>query len=463
METSQSFESKLKTIAQKIQDHYHIKREIAIRVVMSMILAGLGANDDCHPLEAEVLSDEVDSYSSNISIIIDKIRDFLQAKRMPQVTKDFILSELGNAFTNKISGETKNETDGFKEIYCDVLQEIVPIAKKQNELLFDLSEILFAYTEMNDDTKNDIVLTPRYVADMMTELCLVNKNSHVLDITAGTGIFLLSSMRRMLDDIRSFGNERIIIEDIDYLRKSRLFGIEKDREMYLLALFNFILADINTENLFHGDALQILDANAMFDYYPFTALLLNQPYPAEENGFVFAEKAMSKMKSGRAAILVQTSAGTGSGLPYTSYILENNTLVACILMADIFKGQAVGSTSLYVFDVGIPHDVDRKVVFIDMTVDGDTRSTNRKTSSALKYKDPDNAYSHYQEAVDIVLGRKVKTGYYSEGREVFYDKITLNGNDWDVNLHRKSNIVPTIDDFQQIVKEYMQWSTEQMI
>lgn len=79
------------------------------------------------------------------------------------------------------------------------------------------------------------------------------------------------------------------------------------------------------------------------------------------------------MNNGRAVILIQENAGSGNGLPYTKNILENNTLVASIHMSDIFHGKAGVQTAIYVFNIGVPHDIKQLVKFIDFSNGGYTR------------------------------------------------------------------------------------------
>ena len=97
------------------------------------------------------------------------------------------------------------------------------------------------------------------------------------------------------------------------------------------------------------------------------------------------------MKSGRAAILIQENAGSGNGLPYTKDILKNNTLVASIHMADIFRGKAGVQIAIYVFDIGKPHNEKQLVKFVDFTNDGYTRQNRKKSSQNVNLKNTNNA------------------------------------------------------------------------
>lgn len=94
--------------------------------------------------------------------------------------------------------------------------------------------------------------------------------------------------------------------------------------------------------------------------------------------FNFVKLALSRMKGGRAAVLIQENAGGGEGGSFSRDILENNTLVASIKMGNIFCGRSNVQTAIYVFDVSHAHPEKKKVKFIDFTNDGYSRQNRKK-------------------------------------------------------------------------------------
>lgn len=174
-----------------------------------------------------------------------------------------------------------------------------------------------------------------------------------------------------------------------------------------------IMMGDGSTNILHKDSLTEFEGNyeqgdEAGKPFPANVFLLNPPYSAPGKGFIFVKKALSKMSSGRAAILIQENAGSGNGLPYTKEILENNTLVASIHMSDIFCGKAGVQTAIYVFDIGIKHNKDNIVKFIDFSNDGYTRQNKKKSGANVNLKNTDHATDRYEEIVDIVLNRKKK-------------------------------------------------------
>lgn len=82
-----------------------------------------------------------------------------------------------------------------------------------------------------------------------------------------------------------------------------------------------------SSNIIHKDSLTEFDGkyeqgDLNGKDFPANVFLLNPPYSAPGKGFIFVEKALSKMENGRAAILIQENAGSGIGLPYTKKLLQ---------------------------------------------------------------------------------------------------------------------------------------------
>ena len=190
--------------------------------------------------------------------------------------------------------------------------------------------------------------------------------------------------------------------------------------------------------------------------------ILNPPYSAQGKGFIFVEEAFKRMNNGRAAILIQENAGSGNGLPYTKRILENNSLIASIHMADIFRGKAGVQTAIYVFEVGKPHNEKQIVKFIDFSNDGYTRQNRKKSSQDSNLKNTHNAIERYEEIVNLVLFGKTYLNFFSE-EDYLEDTITLKGNDWTYKQHLKIDSIPSEDDFIETISDYLSWEISSVL
>jgi len=164
------------------------------------------------------------------------------------------------------------------------------------------------------------------------------------------------------------------------------------------------------------------------------------------------------MANGYACILIQENAGAGNGLPYTKTILENNTLLASIHMADIFCGKSTVQTAIYLFQVARPHEEDDIVTFIDFSKDGYSRLSRKKSTQEVNLQNTDHAEERYAEIEAIILGKKPKTKYYTENNGlVIKDTISLNGDDWTYAQHKSVDSLPDVSDFKSVVGEYLNW------
>jgi hypothetical protein len=464
-------ELKLKNLNQIMQDNLKISVGSRVELVSGMIMAGLGVDSKVSPLEIVDLKGEEGSKTNDGYVVINKIDSFLEERKLPQEKKNMIINDLSRVFIysnlwTPINGESK-----IKSVYAIVKKDILPIFTSAKHLDFTgkLFNVLNEWVDIPDSDKNDVVLTPRYVTDLMAQIANVNMNSFVWDYATGSAGFLISSMKLMIQDAQNrIGSKEELSKKITAIKYEQLLGIEKRSDIYMLAVLNMILMGDGSSNILHKDSLIEYEGNyeqgeMINKVFPANVFLLNPPYSAEGKGFVFVNKALEKMKAGRAVVLIQENAGSGKGLPYTKEILKNNTLVASIHMSDIFKGKAGVQTAIYVFDIGTPHNAKSMVKFIDFSNDGYLRQNKKKSKkSNVNLKDVDNATGRYTEVLNLILYGKSYLNYLTED-EYIEDTITLNGDDWTFSQHVIIDNKPNIDDFNKTVKIYIAWKTSEMI
>lgn len=462
-------EIKLKALNQKMHDDLKISVGSRVQLVAGLIMAAIGVPNKVYPLDIADLKGNTGKNSNDGKTVVDKISDFLSEKKIPDEKKDLIVSDLSKVFIysdlyKPINGESK-----IKTIYKVIKDDIMPIFTSAKHLDFTgrLFNVLNEWVDIPDGERNDVVLTPRYVCELMAKLCKVNKDSYVWDYAAGSAGFLISAMKQMIKDAeQNIKSPKVLDQKIANIKYHQLLGVEKRADIYMLAVLNMIMMGDGSTNILHKDSLTEFEGNYEQGEdagkpFPANVFLLNPPYSADGKGFVFVKKALSKMKSGRAAILIQENAGSGKGLPYTKEILENNTLVASIHMSDIFCGKASVQTAIYVFDIGVAHNKDNIVKFIDFSNDGYTRQNRKKSGADVNLKNTDYAIERYEEIVDIVLNRKRKTHYLDDC--IIEDTINLEGKDWTYNQHRKIDTIPNEDDFRKTVAEYLSWKVSTLM
>ena len=139
-------------------------------------------------------------------------------------------------------------------------------------------------------------------------------------------------------------------------------------------------------------------------------------------------------------------------------------MTASIHMGDIFCGKSSVQTAIYVFKVARPHELDDVVTFIDFSNDGYSRQNRKKSSQEVNLRNVDHAMERYAEVEAIILGKKPKTDYYTESNGlVIKDTISLNGNDWTYNQHKKIDTTPTEEDFKRTVANYLSWKVSALM
>ena len=357
-------ELKLKKLNQTMHEDLKISEGSRVGLIAGMIMAGYGVPNKVSPLEISELKGELGKKDNDGVVILNKIDSFLAERKIPEEKKKMVVSDLSHVFLYSNLWMPENGESKLKSVYTIVKNDIMPVFTSAKHLDFTgkLFNILNDWVDIPDSDKNDVVLTPRYVTDMMAKIAQVNMDSYVWDYTVGTAGFLVSAMKLMIKDAeKNISSVKELDKKIKSIKYAQLLGVEKRSDIYLLAVLNMILMQDGSSNILHMDSL--LEFDGKYEQgknkgkkYPANVLLLNPPYSAPGKGFVFVAKALTRMKSGRAVVLIQENAGSGTGLPYTQEILKKNTLVASIHMADIFKNKANVQTAIYVFDVGKPHN-----------------------------------------------------------------------------------------------------------
>ena len=421
-------EANLKKLNQEMRDAYSISEAYRVKLISGMIIAGLGVEQDGRtivaPLEIDDLRSKEEKKNHDGITIMNTIESFLESKQdIPTEKRDLIKTNFEQVFiqTDLYKQYTPGESR-LKKVYITVKKDIVPFfTKKKYHLDFTgkLFNVLNDWVKVPDGDQNDVVLTPRYVCDLMARLCKVNKDSFVWDYAAGSGGFLVAAMKQMVSEANQIEDKTERDEKINSIKMKQLLGVELRPDMYTLAVLNMILMGDGSTHILCDDSLR--NYNGKYEQgpekdeqFPADVFLLNPPYSEKGKGFNFVELALNRMKGGYAAVLIQENAGSGEGNPFTRNILDNNTLLASIKMGNIFCGRSGVQTAIYVFEVGHTHPEKRLVKFIDFTNDGYARQSRRRSSQEVNLRDTGDAAARYKEIVDIVLGCEPETGYYTK-------------------------------------------------
>lgn len=438
-----------------------------VYLVAASIIATLGIPGKVEPLEKDDLKSKDEEGNTDGEIILRKVKAYLNGKDLPNDKRDLIIRTLQNTLTayniNKVvDGETQ-----IKRVFSKIVDDLGSYYKigLTTDFTGKLFNEMYSWLGFTQDKLNDVVLTPSYVATLLVKLARVNKDSYVWDFATGSAGLLVAAMNEMLIDAKNTitSPEELRKKEAE-IKATQLLGLEVLPSIYMLAILNMILMGDGSSNIINKDSLNDFDGYYGFgktdEKFPATAFILNPPYSEKGNGMNFVEKALNMMSKGYAAIIIQSSAGSGKATEYNKRILEKHTLLASIKMPiDLFVGKSSVQTYIYVFKVAEPHEKDNVVKFIDFSNDGYTRTNRKKASNNLK--DTDHAKERYQEIVDLVKFGKKKLHYFSE--KEYYEGIIdpKNGADW--NQSAPIDTKPTLEDFKKTVADYLAWEVSNLL
>ena len=461
-------EKSIKDIHYRIYDDTEIKNLLStndkLYFFCGLILAGL-TTEGVKPLAVNDFDSKDNAEDNDGTKIIARTKSFLLKKNCSNDKIKIVVDYLKPVFDKRNLWMPNNKGESIiKSVYKQIKSAILPLLESNIHLDFTgrILNSLNDWVSIDNDRLNDVVLTPRVVTNLMARICRTDMDSFLWDTCMGSSGFLVAGMDLMIADAKSKIKDKNALEEkIEHIKQKQLLGIEILGNIYILAVLNMILMGNGSSQVLCGDShMKIAQQN-----FPANVFLLNPPYSARGKGLIFVDEALSKMITGYGAVLIQENAGSGQGDVYSKNILKKNTLVASIHMpADLFNGKASVQTAIYLFKANRPHREDDIVTFIDFSVDGYSRQNRKKSTQEVNLRNTDHALEPYEEVVAICLGKKPKTDYYTEANgKVIKDTISLNGNDWTYQSHRKIDTTPTEEDFKKTVADYLAWKVSAIL
>ena len=415
------------------------------------------------------------SGSRDGDVIVRHITDYLTLKNIPREKLSLMLASFNKIKDDPdrdipatllkqvarfIDGNASTNKQIFTYIFETIYKSIDSMAG-HIDIMGEMYSEFLKYA-LGDGGELGIVLTPPYITKMMSQILDVNPDSRVMDLATGSAGFLISAMRLMIEDTETkYGkNSSESNQKIEHIKKQQLLGVELDANMFTLASTNMILRGDGSSNIQKGSSFD--RPPELYENFKADKLLLNPPFSYDENGMPFIEFGLRHMQiGGRAAIIIQDSAGSGKAVKSNQAILRQNQLIASIKMpVDLFVPMAGVQTSIYIVEhTGKPHDYEKQVRFIDFRNDGYKRA-KRGISEV------DHPVERYQDVVQIFKnGRdaKVHNGLWDLSKVVVMGEINDSGADWNFDQHFKVDTRPTEDDFKKVVSEYLAWEVSQVL
>ncbi|MDD5770378.1 MAG: N-6 DNA methylase, partial [Candidatus Gracilibacteria bacterium] len=339
-----------------------------------------------------------------------------------------------------------HDNNSLHKFLIDIQNKVYPFVKKVNniDIIGKFYSEFLRYTG-GDGKGLGIVLTPTHITDLFCDLAEVNKNSKVLDICTGTGGFLISAMKKMIE------NDPTVAE-IDYIYKNSLVGVETQTNMFALAVANMIIRGDGKTNMFQSNVFDIKTQE--LQKFGCNVGLINPPYSQKKEGeeeLSFVLKLLDSMSVGGIGIAIIPIKCTNNDNEIRRKIFEKHSLKAVMIMpSDLFKGAGT-HTCIMIFEANKPHNPNIPSWFALWENDGYVNYKNQRLDRFEKWENIKN------EWLNDYFSKTVKTGFS------VLQKVNYN-NEWSAygyvetnysNL-TKNNFKKTVKDFisYQIRKEY---------
>jgi type I restriction-modification system DNA methylase subunit len=355
-----------------------------------------------------------------------ELNDLLHSKKIPESNRSLLISAILIALENEAFSISYKLLTSAKQITKQILDSVrevldssdIPVAKIKNilhaysfieinstltsekefmlDLISEIDENINSFIRThgyfdaigqfyieflryaNSDKGLGIVLTPPHITQLFVELAEVDKDSVVLDSCCGTSGFLISAMRRMIDDAKANSKK------INDIKSNQLIGIEFQDHIYALATSNMILHGDGKSNIIQGNCFEVNEV--IKDQFNPTVALLNPPYRNSKKDpyeLDFALNALDMLgKGGKCIIILPMScalAQNGPELELKRKLLEKHTLSAVLSMPDdLFHNSKVNvSTCVMIFTAHKSHSSYMKTWFGYWKDDGFIKVKNK--------------------------------------------------------------------------------------
>ncbi|MBU0580339.1 MAG: SAM-dependent methyltransferase [Candidatus Margulisbacteria bacterium] len=234
----------------------------------------------------------------------------------------------------------------LKEIIDDI-DDNINIFIKTHKYFDVLGQLYIEFLRYaNSDKGLGIVLTPPHITEFFSDLAQVNKNSIIYDNCTGTGGFLISAMKSMIEDAK--GDEK----KIRGIKYKQLFGTEYQSHIFALAVSNMYIHQDGKTNIINGNCFDEEVIKTVKEKKP-TVGFLNPPYKdkkGDKEELEFILNNLECLVDGATCIAIIpiscVLAKKGYRLELKNKLLEKHTLEAVLSMPeDLFHNSKVSPIS----------------------------------------------------------------------------------------------------------------------
>ena len=254
----------------------------------------------------------------------------------------------------------------LKEL-IDEIDENINTFIKTHEYFDVLGQLYIEFLRYaNSDKGLGIVLTPPHITELFADLAQVNKNSIAYDNCTGTGGFLISAMKKMIEDAKGDQNK------IKEIKTNQLIGTEYQSHIFALAVSNMYIHQDGKTNIIKGSCFDSSIISEVKNNKP-TVGFLNPPYKSNKkkdtDELEFILNNLECLTDGGTCIAIvpmqSALAQKGKVLELKKKLLEKHTLEAVLSMPDeLFFNSKVNVVScIMIFTAHKPHYKNKETYF----------------------------------------------------------------------------------------------------
>jgi type I restriction enzyme M protein len=254
----------------------------------------------------------------------------------------------------------------LKEL-IDEIEENINQFIKTHEYFDVLGQLYIEFLRYaNSDKGLGIVLTPPHITELFAELAQVNKNSIAYDNCTGTGGFLISAMKKMIENADGDSGK------IKEIKSKQLIGVEYQSHIFALAVSNMYIHQDGKTNIINGSCFDEDVINEVKAKKP-TVGFLNPPYKGNKKNDVdeleFILNNLECLVDGGICVAIvpmeRALATSGKTLELKKRLLAKHTLEAVLSMPDdLFSSSKASSvTCVMIFKAHKSHDSSVETYF----------------------------------------------------------------------------------------------------
>jgi len=392
------------------------------------------------------------SADSLITNLFDTVQKVLQAEGIPQEKLAALDTELAFLKTD----QTLNNSDILREVLLELEETVIPLfnsgfASNSNyDIIGKFYEEFLKYAGVSN-VKRGIVLTPRHVTTLFTELVNLKDNDRILDLCCGTGAFLIAGMNILLEKIGE-GSRSDKEEAIAKVKEKQLLGFEVNSTMYICAVSNMLFRGDGKASIYNYDSIRDKRADKILKEFNATVGFINPPYSGRETDadptpkeITFLVKLLDHCS--RYAVIIAPLSTFFKETRIRENILKKHTLKYVINMpGDLFQPNASTHTAIAVFETHRSFDYKKdQVVFYDLKDDGFVLS---------KHQGRTDVYGRWNK-IEKELLDTLKPGSAPNGITAVRTKIKPN-DEWTIYAHCQTDYSTLCEnEFIKSVSEYM--------